>query len=398
MTARKIRFTMQYMAKLIANLPPHCRVKRRKSYADIYFIVHKKDRPQGWKPTIHLGRTDKSTPKEILERANGVYEEYEAFKIKYETGVDISMRLGTFPALIQNYKETNFWLKLSPRTQQDYNVFLGKIVDWSSRAGHPHISQLKTSTIYKFIMSEWPDAVRRQKYARTIFINVYNQAIREGHVEHNLPEKIQLERVTRDEKKVINIWMQDNIDAFVKEADARGLHSLGSIVLTGIETAQRLADVMKMRNGVDYDNGKLVYVQQKTGKKVQFNTTDKLHRRYKKHPSRQMFMFINERTGEPWKYRTLAKYIREICEFIGLKGYVYAHLRHSQVYYLNELELSSNVISAITGHSIDTVESMLKNHYLEIRNETLANKGVAKINHARRLGGQKVDNLGGQND
>lgn len=379
------------MAKLIADLPAHCQIKNRGTYADVYFMPHPKDRVAGWPPTLHIGRTDRMEVKDIASKANQIHDDYTAFKIKSETGIDVRVTKGSLAALISIYKESNYWKKLSDRTKADYNIFLEKINDWSFRARHPHISKLKTKTIYDWLKKEWPDAIRRQKYARTILINLYNVAIREGEAEHNLAEKVILERVTRDEKKKIHIWSQDDIDSFVQECDKRGLYSLGSIVLTGIETAQRQADVVKMRYGVNYQDGKLCYVQQKTGKTVKFNATKKLAERYKKHPSGQMFMFICEKTGKPWVYRTLAEYIRTVRDAVGLTEHVFAHLRHSQVYYLYELGLDKNTIAAITGHSLKTIDSMLDQHYLEVRSERLANQGVAKINRVRqkvRQGGQ----------
>jgi hypothetical protein len=373
------------MANFKTKLPPHCQVKKRKSYCDVYFMPHPKDRPDKWPATIHLGRTGKTPAEEIIKRANDTYDNYVSFRFRHETGIDTRIKEGSLPDIIKKYKDSVFWISLTDRTRSDYSIFLNKINDWSFRAGHPHIAKLTTKSLYAWIIDNWRDAYRRQKYARTVLVILYQVAIREGFVEVNLAESIKLKTVRREEKKKIHIWSQKDIDAFVKEADARGLHSIGSIVLTGIETAQRQADVVKMRHNVDYKDGKLIYVQQKTGKKVKFNATKKLDERYKKHhPSNQMFLFINENTKRPWQYRSLAQKIREICDHIGLYEYVYAHLRHSQVYYLYENELNKNIISAMTGHSMKTVDSMLDRHYLEVRNEELANRGVAKIDRVRQ--------------
>lgn len=373
------------MANLKTELPPHCQVKKRKNYCDVYFMPHPKDRPEKWPATILLGKLGKTPAEEIIKKANETYDDYVAFQFRHETGIDLRIKEGSLPDVIKRYKESIFWTSLSGRTQNDYNIFLNKINEWSFRAGHPHISKLTTKSLYAWITENWRDAFRRQQYAKSILVILYNAAIREGYVENNLAENLVIKSVKREDKKKIRIWSQKDIDAFVKEADARGLHSIGSIVLTGIETAQRQADVIKMRHNIDYKSGKLIYIQQKTGKKVQFNATKKLAARYEKyHRANQMFMFIGENTGRPWQYRSLAQKIREICDHIGLYEYVYAHLRHSQVYYLYENELSKNIISAMTGHSTKTVDSMLDRHYLEIRNEELANRGVAKIDRVRQ--------------
>jgi len=370
------------MTKLMAkwNLPSHCLVKNRGKYTDVYFSVHPKDRTEGWPATIKMGRTDKISMAEIHERAEETYKDYLAFKDKAITGEDLKIKDGTFPDIIKRYRESLYWLDLSERTKYDYGIFLKEIHEWSKRAGHPHIKLLTPKSIVRWL-NNWEDAPRRQKYAKAVMSILFGSAIREGYIEINFVKDIKLRRRKSENKKKIHIWSQEDIDRFIEEADERGLHSLGSIVLTGIETAQRQADVIKMRNGVHYKDGKLIYIQQKTGKKVQFNATNKLRERYEKYPSKQMFMFIFERTGKTWKQRAVAYHVREICDYLGLKEYNFAHLRHSQVFHLHENNIDKNSIRAMTGHTMDYI---LDNVYLEARNEKLANQGVAKINRVRQ--------------
>lgn len=366
---------MPNMAKLSV---PHIQVNVRKGYSDVYFKVHPKDRPEGWKPSIKIGRTDQLSQAQIIAKAFEIYNEYCAFRERLAFG---DIRSGTLPSLIKSYKKSGLWEDIRPITRRDYELYFPEIEKWSAKNGHPHISELKPSHAINWLKL-FEETPLKQRRAKTVLSMLCKVAIEEGHIESNPIKQVHLRR-RKTKKRNVVIWTETDVDDVVRECDARGMGSLGSIVLTGIETAQRQGDVIRMRNKIDYDKGKLIYVQSKTGKKVQFNATEKLRRRYETVGIGSFQMFIRESTGKLWTRSAVAHELREVCDFLGLNKHIFAHLRHSQIFYLNELKLSKAEIGAITGHSEDTVDAMLKNHYLEIRNEKLANEAVARIDEAR---------------
>lgn len=369
---------MPDMAKLKAEIP-HIQVNDRGTYKDVYFKVHPKDRPEGWRACIKIGRTDRLPESEIVSRAQKIFEEYNAFKEALASGRP-RYKPGTYPDIIQIYKKSDFWKDLSKSTQKNYGPYLKEIEAWSERNGHPHVKTQVKKQALKWLRGF--KNTRRQR-AKVVLSILHKIALNEDYIDDNIIEKITLPGRKTEKRKLV-IWTESDVDRVVKECDERGFKSLGNIVLTGIETAQRQGDVLRMRNRVDYDDGNLIYIQSKTGKKVRFRATEKLRKRYEKAGIGELSMFIRENTGRLWTGWAVSHVLREICDYLGMTEHIFAHLRHSQVYYLNELKLPKQTIMAITGHSEKTIDAMLHNHYLEIRNEKLANQGIARIDRERR--------------
>lgn len=371
---------MPSMANLKAEIP-HIQINKRSGYSDVYFKVHPKDRPEGWRPCIHIGRTDKLSEAQIVAKAQEIFNEYVLFKKSMVDGKS-NHKMGTYPEIIQIYKKSEFWTGIADVTRKNYGPYLKEIEQWSIRNGHPHIREQTVRQILKWLRN-FKAAPTRQKRAKIVLSILHKVAMNEDYINENIVENVTLPDSKREKRKVV-IWSESDIDSVVQECDDRGLKSLGSLVLTGIETAQRQGDVIRMRNKVDYDDGNLIYVQSKTGKKVKFRATEKLRRRYETVGIGEFSMFIRENTGRLWTGWAVAHELREICDYLGMTEHVFAHLRHSQVFYLYELKVPKQSIMAITGHSEKTIDAMLQNHYLEIRNEKLANQGIARIDKERR--------------
>ncbi len=369
---------MSDMAKFNFKLPRHCRAKPRKGYYDVYFEVHIKDRPHGWPASIRLGRTDKDSIKDIIAKGEIENQRYLDFCAGYTPRAPE----GSFEHIITIYRQSYHFKDLKDKTRKDYMHYLREIEEWSARNNSPHISMLNVKNATRWL-NTFEEKPVKQKRMRSICSILANVAITEGYIERNVFEYVKL-RTRQTEKRKVVIWSEEDIDRFIDECDARGLSSLGSIALTMIETSQRKGDVLTMQRGKNYTGGKLIYIQSKTGKKVAFNTTKKLQMRYDSVGIGDFMMFINENTGKPWTGDNVTHRAREILDYLGMNKHILMHLRHSQVYHLYELGHAYNEIAAITGHSEDTIKDMLNRHYLEIRNEETANRGIAKIDEARK--------------
>lgn len=372
---------MSSMAKLKADIP-HIQINKRNGYSDVYFKVHPKDRPEGWPASLPIGRTDKLSEAEIVKKAQEIFNEYVLFKKSIVDGRP-SHRPGTYPDIIQVYKKSEFWTGITEATRKNYGPYLKEIEQWSIRNNHPHVREQTKKQALKWLTTTFKNAPTRQRRAKVVLSILHKVAMNEDYINENIIEKITIPG-SKKEKRKVTIWSEADIDRVVQECDERGFKSLGSLVLTGIETAQRQGDVIRMKNRTDYEDGNLIYVQSKTGKKVKFRATEKLRRRYEKAGIGEFSMFIRENTGRLWTGWAVAHELRDICDYLGMTEHVFAHLRHSQVYYLYELKLPKQSIMAITGHSEKTIDAMLQNHYLEIRNEKLANQGIARIDRERR--------------
>lgn len=374
------------MAKLTLNLPPHCQIKDRGKYADVYFMVHPKDRPQGWRASIHLGRTDRKSSQEIETAAQDTYADFIKFIDRVITGEDISKRPGTLPDVISKYKASGFWSDLALNTRKDYELYLKEIEDWSKKANHPHISNMTIKSVVKWL-NQYEDRPVRQKRARTVLSILFEVAKQEGFVERNLAKGLKL-RIRKTEKRKLVIWEDEHLVAFVAKANEMGFSSVGRAVVMGIETGQRRGDVLKMQKPRDYDNGRLKFKQSKTGKLVDIKATKVLTECLKGIPETQLVLFLNERTGRPWNESVFAHTVREIADQAGLKNHIFAHLRHSAILYLHRAGVDARGIAAITGHSLKTINQMLENHYLETRDQEVADKAIDMLEKHREMKSQ----------
>lgn len=367
------------MAKLKTELPPHCRVKNRGKYKDVYFEVHIKDRPEGWPPSIRLGRTDIDSIDDIVKKGISAYQSYRRFVL--DGPAASRSEEGTLPYIIEAYKTSHFWKHLAPKTKRDYEAYLLEIASWSKRSSHPHISLLTVKSIIKWL-NKYKDTPVRMKRAKSVLSVLYKIAYNEGFIDNKrLVQDIELEKQRQEDKRPIVIWTENDVDAVVREADDRGLYSIGSIALTCMETCQRRGDVVPMINGRDYKNGQLRYFQSKTKKHVWFKATDKLRERLDRYHSQQVSMFINENTGRPWHPDSVTHQIRNICDHLGMTDHILMQMRHSQINYLYELGLDDQTIIAMSGH--ENPQTM-RAYYREKRNKELANKGVEYINKERK--------------
>lgn len=371
------------MSILKVKLPPHCQIKKRAGgkYHDIYFMPHPATRPHDWPASIKIGRIPGDMVDKIVERADDYYNEYE----HHRSGVKIpsarAIKTGSIPDVIKKYRQSYLYNDLTERTQKDYYGYLRQIEDWSEKNKHPHISKLTIPAVVKYL-NTFEDTPVKQKRMKNILSTLCTVAMMEGYIPSNpVTSGIKLRKRVKPKRDVV-LWSEDDVDAFVDACDERKLHSLGSIALTMIETAQRKGDVISMRTGVDYQDGKLAYVQSKTGKTVWMNATQKLRNRLDRYKSNDFYMFVNENTGKKWLDMTATHKARDILNAIGKPDHILMELRHSRVNYLYELGLDDATIIAMTGHE---KPDTMRRHYREKINQELANKGIARIDKFREL-------------
>lgn len=351
---------------------PHVRAVKRDGYIAYYFKVHPKDRPEGWRPSIPLGRSDKNTKQEILKKAQATNEEYKAFNLPPIE------KEGSIPLIVRDYKSSPYFQDLAPKTKRDYQYYLEMLCDWSERNKHPHIRELERAQAAKYL-SAYESTPTKQRRLKAVLSIICGYAFDRGLVNENVVTRIKLRKSTKEKRPII-LWDEESVDKFIQAADEMGLQSIAGILLTCVETSQRKGDVIGMINGKHYKDGKLEYVQSKTGKTVWLPATQKLKRRLRKHHSDSFYMFPNGQ-GQPYHHDTVGKLVRRVCDSIGLHDHILKNARHSQVNYLFSIGCTDAEIIAFTGH--ENPETM-RTFYREKRNEDLAKSVVSKIDNLRK--------------
>lgn len=374
------------MAELTQKLPPHCRIKPRKNckgrvvYADVYFMVHPKDRPKKWPATIHLGRTDRKSMDDIITKANQTYADYQKFKFEAATGERIRAPQGSLADVIVKYKESQYWSDLSKRTRKDYLSYLDLIYDWSERAGHPHIKHMQPKSITKWL-NGFDETPVRQKRARTVLSIVYGAAIREGYINSNIVKDIKLRR-RKTEKRKVSIWTDEDIEKLINKADELGWSSIGTAALIAYESGQRQGDVLSMQKPRDYNEGRFRFYQNKTGQWMEFRATKRLKARLSRLPDEQLLLVRHENTGKQWKGHTFTHMFRRIADACGLENHIFMHFRHSAVLNLEASGCTHGQIANITGHSLQTVNTILEVY--RTRSTEVADAAIMRLESYRK--------------
>jgi hypothetical protein len=318
------------MATLALQLPPHCQVKNRGRYADVYFMVHPKDRPESWRATFKLGRTDHDPVETIVKKAWEVYNEYEAFCLAERGVVSLPReRRGTIPDLIKRYRASGYWKDLAPNTRQDYERYLQFLVDWSARNKHPLFSEMKTVQAVAWL-NGFDHVPMKQRRAKAVLSTLNNYAIIEGLVERNFIREIKLRRRKTPARRVIT-WSDDDVLAFIAQAEAMGYPSLGTAALIAFEIGQRQGDVRELQKPRDYHDGRFQFHQSKTGQYVSIRATARLKARLSSLPEEQSLLVTHDNTGKQWERGTFGHTFRRVADKAGLKNHIFMQLRHTAV-------------------------------------------------------------------
>ena len=376
------------MAKLDIRLPPHCQIKQRNGYADVYFIVHRDYRPKGWKPTYHLGRTDRVPSETIWERAHEYYEELIHCRGQALTAPPRVVNMeGTLPDVIQKYRKSHYYQDLAETTRQGYDWYMKVIEDWSSRNEHPHVSELTKPVLVKYL--DRIESHDKQRRMRTLFKVLLRTAVLEGYIPNNpVNEDLKLRRRKVERRKIV-LWTDDDVLRLMDKADETGRSSIGTAVLIGYETSQRQKDVLSMEQPRDYREGRFVYQQSKTGQKVRLPATTWLRERLDALPDDQCRLVVNEINNGPYARPTFHQEFRKIADKAGLPNHIFHQLRHSTVVNLERAGNSIPEIAAVTGHSRKTVTKMIDEYYGIDRDEEMATNAIERLEKYRAEKAQK---------
>lgn len=183
----------------------------------------------------------------------------------------------------------------------------------------------------------------------------------------------------RTGKKGGRIWEPHELDAMVAAADQLGLHSIGTAITLNHWIGQREGDVLTMPRSA-YRNGEIVLEQHKTGVWAPLpvdliaHLTERLEAEFARQSERRIEalperpILICELTGKAWNEFTFRHKMIEIRADAAkavpsCAGLQFQHLRHTAVVRLAEAECTDEIVSAITGHSLVQIKSILE-HYL----------------------------------
>lgn len=356
-------------------------------------------RREGWKPR----RLADELPKAIAE-AQAINAELDSWR-QARAGLPVvapapakrarprvvgRAEAGTVDELIAEYKRSEFWSRLKPKTRRSYEQCLTRISDWAGDAPRHAIVAARVQALYRATKKATPAfaaAIVRVGQA------VWSRGRLLGLVKGENPWARQ---ALEGGGRTGLAWPREAVDWIVAVADAMDRPSIGTAVLLNNWIGQRQADVLRLPRTILASGGTAIR-QRKTGAvaRLPVHVVPELAARIEaqiadveRRGHAATTLLVDETTGRPWQEDTFRHVFAEIraeaermlegatlgidwlrpgrdahdeAAFrLGLGELQFMHLRHTAVVRLNEAGVDLLGIAAITGHSPRTAEQILE--------------------------------------
>lgn len=318
--------------------------------------------------------------------------------------------------LAEDWFQSRQFRDLAPVTQRDYRIKLQRFLD---DAGHLHPAALKYHVLgkwydsyfdrlyanavldidldkFKALNSNKKSEIRERRYDaisegdapghtmanRTIAVigSLYKYLRKQGIVDFNPAHDQNLIEV-KPEPRMIEVR---EISAIIKTADKIGFHSIADAFILGISIGQRGGDLIKLPNSLTNDTTATIQ-QSKRGALVQVPFSRAALARLQLIKQRRLnagitkintTLLIDERTNKPFTRNSFAKLVRRVCDEAGkietsCNTICFRHARSTCVIRMSDGGATPQQIAAVTGHSLQTVNIILK-HYNRATNTQAA--------------------------
>ena len=144
----------------------------------------------------------------------------------------------------------------------------------------------------------------------------------------------------------------------------------------GLWTGQREGDLLRL-TWTAYDGNKITLRQSKTGVRVSIPVGSPLKAALEATPRRSPVVLLST-DNRPWTENGFRSSWRKACKKAGVVGVTFNDLRGTAVTRLAIAGCTEAEITAITGHTLRDVRSILDAHYLH-RDPALAEAAIRKL-------------------
>lgn len=280
---------------------------------------------------------------------------------------------GSFPWLLQKYNQSPRYKDLSPRTKILYDWCAREVIQWSKEAGHPHIKNVTRPTVFNFL-EEFNDKPTKKKKIYVFIRVLLGFACDIGEIETNPALSMRV----KEAEVTVHIWTDAEIAAIVAKADELDYKSIGTAVLLAAETGQRQGDVLSLRYGQDYKDGRFMFRQSKTKEIMSFNATILLKSRL---TDAEEGLIVPTKSGGRFMQRNFFRGFKAARKAAGLGHCKFQTLRHTAIVRLARAGCTHSEIAAISGHTEASVASILR-RYLP-RDTEIADNAISKVEKKR---------------
>lgn len=275
-------------------------------------------------------------------------------------------------ALMDDYRTSDRWTGLKPRTRADYEKVMEYLRD---RIGNRDVKALTKADVVKAQKAN-AHRTRFANYIPQMLVVLCNHAIDLGWIQHNPANDVRALKTPEDRKKEHLPWPDWAVQKF--RAEAADLPRL--IFEIGVGSVQRPGDWVGFRWG-DYDGDSLTLRQNKTNKLLVLPCTDQLKSALDRAKSSLAAVpiaarpILVKRDGNPISYRYMADLMLKERKRLGLEAYDLHALRYRGVQELAWQGCNDDEIAAYSGHA---TKEMIAKYAGEARQIMRARQARAK--------------------
>jgi integrase len=295
-----------------------------------------------YKTTLKSGPVDyiyfvKSGQRQRIKSEPGT-PEFAAEYARLLRGMPARVQEFQFKKLIRSYQQSERFLRLAPRTKQDYIKVLNFLEE---KIGHLEPAQMQRRHVIA-LQDANREKLRFANYCVQLLSVLFEHAIDQGVRKDNPAKGVRLIKSTSQPRQP---WPIDLVNAYREVATGRA----SLIFELCVGTGQRIGNVLKMQWGQCDRNG-ISLRQGKTGRELYIPLTSRLRLVLDQTP-RKGLSIVSGPDGRPLSYRAAADSVMKMRKQIGAEGYDIHSLRYTTAAELAALGLSDEVIMSITGHA-----------------------------------------------
>lgn len=287
-------------------------------------------------------------------------------------------------ALWTAYKASPRWQKLAAITRRDYESKAGI---WLADFGPREVAALKHHHLYAW----WEGLHKARGHAMangTVAVArlALSHAVKLGWIDTNPARSLGLDGLA---PRCV-VWSPSEIEALLAAADGLGLETIGDAVVIALHTGQRQGDVLALE-APQIVAGRALFRQSKRGARVSVPLTPQLEARLAAIATRRRqgsLVSIAERrlvldaAGRSFSRESFGKDWRQVRAEAArahpdAAGKLFLDLRDTAVTRLALAGCTVPEIRAITGHSMQTIHSVLE-HYLAL-DDRMATSAIERL-------------------
>lgn len=251
-------------------------------------------------------------------------------------------------ALMADYRRSDRWLNLKPRTRQDYD----KVMEYlSEKIGSRDVKSLTRARVIEAQRAN-EHRTRFANYIVQMLVVLCEHAIDLGWIHSNPAKGVRQLKTPAERKKEHVPWPDWAVDKFRAEAD-----DLPRLIFEiGVGSVQRPGDWVGFCWS-DYDGDSLLLRQNKTNKPLVLPCTDYLREALEREKSRLGVIpiayraILIKRNGYPMSQRYMSQIMLRERKRLGLEAFDLHALRYRGVMELAWAGCTDDEIAAYSGHA-----------------------------------------------